>query len=122
DVVTGNDMDVKFQHLDGRIDVFDPVKLNFSVPEINVRGFNGKIFQSKPLATPEPLSKDVAEAQQPAEFQLQLKDIAISNSYLDYRNNVSAFYTTINLDKFETQVNNLDLKKQLLDINELDLA
>ena len=122
DVITGNDMDVKFQHLDGRIDVFDPVKLNFSVPEINVRGFNGKIFQSKPLATPEPLSKDVAEAQQPAEFQLQLKDIAISNSYLDYRNNVSAFYTTINLERFETQVNNLDLKKQLLDINELGLA
>ena len=122
DVITGNDMDVKFQHLDGRIDVFDPVKLNFSVPEINVRGFNGKIFQSKPLATPDPISKDVAEAQQPAEFQLQLKDIAISNSYLDYRNNVSAFYTTINLDKFETHINNLDLKKQLLDINELDLA
>lgn len=122
DVITGNDMDVKFQHLDGRIDVFDPVKLNFSVPELNVRGFNGRIFQSKPLATPEPLSKDVAEAQEPAAFQLQLKDIAISNSYLDYRNNVSAFYTTINLDKFETQINNLDLKKQLLDIKALDLA
>ncbi|MBA2499598.1 MAG: translocation/assembly module TamB domain-containing protein [Chitinophagaceae bacterium] len=122
DVITGNDVNVKVQHLDGRIDVFDPDRLIFDIPTINLRGFNGKIFQTKPLATPEPLSKDVAEVQQPAVFQLQLKDITISDSYLDYRNDVSAFYTTLNLDKFKTQVNNLDLKKQLIDIKELDLA
>src|SRR5690606_10088440 len=122
DIVTGNDMNVKLQHLDGRIDVFDPAKMIFDIPTINVRGFNGKIFQSKPLATPEPLSKDVAEVQQPAEFQLKLKDINISRSYVDYRNDVSAFYTTINLNKFETQINNLDLLKQIIDVNELNLA
>src|SRR5690606_6979953 len=99
-----------------------PDKMIFSIPTINVRGFNGKIFQTKPIATSEPLSQDIADARTPSGLQLKLKDKSINRSYVDYRNDVSAFYTTINLNKFETQINNLDLVKQILDVNELNLA
>jgi hypothetical protein len=95
DILSGNDVNVKLQHFDASIDKFDVNKLDFSIPDINLRGFTGTVFQVKPIATPEPASKDIADANEPSTFQLQLKNIAIKNSYVDYRNDVSALYSIV---------------------------
>ena len=121
DVITGNDMDVKVQHLDSRIDTFDTQHYRYSVPAINVKGFHGNIYQSKPLAKSEPLAKDLADVQKPPEFQLSLKDVMIDKLYLDYRNDISAFYTVLNLGQLKMDVNKIDLPHQEIDLAELTI-
>ena len=70
DVITGSDMEAWLDHLDTRIDTFDPPALHFDVPVTNIKGLIAKVYQSKPLATPEPEVKDVIEAKQPNPLQL----------------------------------------------------
>lgn len=116
DVITGNDVDVKVQHLDTRIDKFDPILFNYDIPLINVKGVNGYVYQSKPLVKSEPVEKDIADAQKPPAFRLNLKDVVINKLYLDYRNDVSAFYTVLNMGQLNLDVKKLDLPNQVIEI------
>jgi len=66
DVISGSDMEVWLDHLDTRIDKFDPAHLHFGIPVTNISGLTAKIYQSKPLAVLEPEAKDRVEATQSA--------------------------------------------------------
>lgn len=121
DILSGNDVNVKLQHFDAAIEKFDVDKLDFVVPEINLTGFTGSVFQFKPIATPDPPEKDISDAQKPADFLLQLKNIAIKNSYLDYRNDVSALYSIIKVGKLESTVEDMNLANQSIHLDDLVL-
>jgi hypothetical protein len=96
-VITGSDMEVWLEHLDTRIDKFDPEHFHFDVPETNISGLTASIYQSKPLATPDPPIKDMVEAKQPMTLQLNFKELDLANIKLDYKNDVSAMYTTLDM-------------------------
>ena len=75
DVITGSDMEAWLEHLDTRIEKFDPQHFHFDVPETNINGLTAKVYQSKPLAKPEPEAKDKEEAKQPNPLELAFKKI-----------------------------------------------
>ena len=79
DVITGSDMETWIDHLDTRIDEFDPQRLNFNVPQTNISGVAARIYQVKPLARPEPEIKDMIEARQPSPLQLAFNQVNLEN-------------------------------------------
>ncbi|HYE54749.1 MAG TPA: AsmA family protein, partial [Chitinophagaceae bacterium] len=121
DVITGADMDVWVNDLTTRIDVFDPAKMTFDIPDIQVNGIRARIYQSKPLVKDEPLAKDVAEATAPIVLNLKFNTIALQNVDLDYRNDVSAFYNTIRLGRLDVEASRIDLPNMLVELDKLHL-
>ncbi|MGB8195322.1 MAG: translocation/assembly module TamB domain-containing protein, partial [Chitinophagaceae bacterium] len=122
DVITGSDMDVWINDLTTRIDVFDPTKMTFDIPDIQVNGIRARIYQVKPLVTTDKsMSQHMAEAKQPIELNLKFKQIALQNIDLDYRNDVSAFYTNLQLGQLDVEANRLDLPNMILELDKLHL-
>jgi translocation and assembly module TamB len=121
DVITGSDMEAWLEHLDTRIDKFDPEHFHFDVPSTNISGLTAKIYQYKPLATPEPAIKDIAEAKQPIALQLNFNEADLVNIKLDYRNDVSAMYTTLDIGALNVKPNNLDFTRRIIDLQNVSL-
>ncbi len=121
DVVNGSDMTVFIGHLDTRIDRFDPTNAVYSVPSTELRGLRAQIYQRKPLAEPESEATDAAEAAAGPDMQLLFKNIALEDCQLDYGNDVSAFYTNLNLGELNLDMRQLDLTNRLIRLDEVVL-
>lgn len=122
DVITGSDMQAWINHLDTRIEKLDIENLVIDLPHTNIDGFTANIYQIKPLATSEPLSKDVTEAKKPSKMKLDLKQIHLKNIRLDYRNDVSATYTTFNIPSLTAIPQKLDISNREIIFDSLSLA
>ena len=122
DAITGNDMVARIGDLTANIDTMNIYTAQYSVPLIMARNVVARINQTKPLVEPEPVSKDVAEASQPIMFKLNFGEIDLSKIDVQYRNDVSAFYTTMKVGKLFTQGKNFDLQNRKLDLSELQLS
>src|SRR5262245_2256476 len=85
DVITGSDMDARIDHLEATNDTMDLEHLYFDVPKTDINGLTARIYQVKPLATPDPEIKDIIEAKQPSSMHLDFKEANLQNVRLDYR-------------------------------------
>lgn len=121
DVVTGSDMEARLEHLDTKIGTFDPNKLHFDIPKTSVSGLTARVYQAKPLASPEPSMKDSIEAKQPMSFQLNFKEVDLEKINVDYQNDVSSMYSTINIGELNVQPNNLDFINRIIDLDNVTL-
>ena len=121
DVITGSDMEASLDHLDTRVDTFNPEKFHFDVPVTNVKGLIAKIYQSKPLATPDPEAKDNIEATQPNPLQLAFRKIDLQNIKVDYRNDVSATYGNFDIGLLNVQSKSIDLNNRVVDLENISL-
>ena len=122
DVVSGSDMDVDISHFTTKIDKFDPYKLIFSIPETEVNGVKAKIYQTKPLvSTVNAPSTDMAQAAEPVNLNLQFKNLSLQNIDLDYRNDVSAFYSRTKIGQLAVQAQKIDLPHRIIQLNTLKL-
>ncbi|HKZ68075.1 MAG TPA: translocation/assembly module TamB domain-containing protein, partial [Chitinophagaceae bacterium] len=121
DVITGSDMEAWVDHLDTRIDKFDPAHLHFDIPATNIKGLIAKVYQSKPLAQPEPEAKDIIEAKQPNPLQLAFRKVDLENIKLDYRNDVSATYANLDIGLLNLRSNNIDLDNRIVDLEDISL-
>jgi hypothetical protein len=121
DTITGSDMYAWLEHLDAKIDKMDYEHLYFDVPETNIKGLTARIYQSKPLVTPDPAIKDVIEAQQPSPVQLFFKKMDLQNIKVDYRNDVSATYSTIDIGSANVNPNKVDLDNRIIDLQNISL-
>jgi translocation and assembly module TamB len=121
DVVTGSDMETWIEHLDTKIDNFDPKHSVFDFPETNIDGAVARIYQVKPLARPEPEIKDKLEAQEPSALQLAFKQINLKNFKLDYRNDVSATYATVDLGTLNVVPGEIDMVNRTLNMQNITL-
>ena len=121
DVITGNDMDLWLGHFDSRIKTFDPTAMNYNVPTTHIRGVRAKVYQSKPLMVAEPLAKDAAQAAAPIPINFAFGEMSLEDIEVDYRNDVSAFYTTMRLGDLVVHSNNLDLKNRVIDLQDITL-
>jgi len=121
DVITGSDMETWIDHLDTRIDKFDPQHMLFDVPETHIDGATARIYQVKPLARPEPEIKDMVEAKEPSPLKLGFKEVSLKNVKLDYRNDVSAAYATINLGNLNIKPNVIDMNNRVIDLQNISL-
>ncbi len=121
DVITGNDMTINIGSFAAGIDSLDLNTQLFKLGTIDVKNVVAVIKQSKPLATSEPAAKDIADAATPVTMQLGFEKVAFDNIKIDYSNDVSAFYTSLDLTKLELQGNNLDLKNQIIHFDKLTI-
>ncbi len=128
DTITGSDMEAWVDHLDTRIDKM-PARLTggdhphfyFDIPETKINGLTARIYQTTPLAKPEPAIKDIIEARQPFLMKLFFKEADLQNIKIDYRNDVSAFYATLDLGSLQVKPNNIDLENRIIDIRDIAL-
>lgn len=121
DDVTGNTITAWIGNLETTIDAFEPDKMRYAIKELLLENSSATIYQVKPLVTPEPPSSDLAEAAQPIPFDLELGDIILRKVKLDYSNDVSAFYTNVNLGELEAGADDIDLAGYLVRLDRLKL-
>ena len=121
DTITGSDMDAWIDHLDTRIDKMDYDHLYFDIPKTNINGLTARIYQSKPLAKLEPEIKDIIEAKQPSPLQLFFKELNLQNIRVDYRNDVSAAYSTIDLGAMNIKPNKIDFNNRIIELQNISL-
>jgi translocation and assembly module TamB len=122
DTILGIDMAGSLEHLDTRLDEFDPGKKIFGIPLANIHGLTAYIYQSKPLVEPESDSVDRAEAVRRNPMVLDIGETSLKNIKIDFRNNVSAFYTTLDIGEFKANVNEIDLFNRVIDLEEFSLV
>jgi len=121
DAVTGSDMDIWLEHFDTNIETFDPVKQVYNVPVSNLNGLRASIYQHKPLVQPGPLAEDMVEAVQPTPFNVSFKELNLKNIILDYKNDVSSFYTNLNLADLIVHADKVDMKNKIITLDEVQL-
>lgn len=121
DTINGADAEAWLDHLDTRIDSMDYQHLYFNVPKTNIEGLTAKIYQEKPLLQLEPAAKDMVEAKQPSPLKLLFEELNLENINLDYRNAVSATYSTIDLGSAQVKPNNINLDDRVLDFQNISL-
>ncbi|HET9429769.1 MAG TPA: hypothetical protein VFO70_01275, partial [Chitinophagaceae bacterium] len=119
DSISGNDLAAWINHLDARIDLFDPQRLQFDVPEATIDGLDAHIYQRKPLASEESQTKDIKEALEPIPLQIQFKKTSLNNIELNYRNDVSATYADFDLGKLVVEAENIDLPHRIINLEGL---
>jgi translocation and assembly module TamB len=121
DAVTGSDMTVWLEHFDTEIDAFDPATMKFDVPVTRMNGLVANIYQRKPLVQPESAAADSAEAKAATPMDISFGRLELSDIHLDYGNDVSAFYTKLDLGEFELRSENIDMKNQRIDLSNVRL-
>ena len=121
DVVTGNDMEVWIEHSNTKIDKLDITHMQYSVPLIELSGVRARVYQHKPLQTPEENTEAIKKIGQPNPLQLGLKKIDLADIALDYQNTVSALYSNIRLGVLKGDVKTFDMDKQLILLNGIQL-
>ena len=121
DTISGADAEAWLDHLDTRIDKMDYEHFYFDVPETNIKGLTARIYQVKPLMVLEPAAKDMVEAEQPSALKLLFKELNLENIKLDYRNDVSATYSKIELGSAHVKPDNIDLDNRVIDLQNISL-
>jgi len=121
DVITGNNMFVHVGNMSTTIDSLDLTTQQYHIPSVILRNTQARIKQNKPLVTPEPIAKDMAEASGPSPMKLNIGVVDLTNVDLDYGNDVSAFYTTLDLGKLKVDGKDLDLQNQKIHLDEIVL-
>lgn len=121
DTINGVNGEAWLDHLDTRIDSMDYQHFYFDVPKTNIEGLTAKIYQEKPLLESEPASKDMVEAHQPSALKLLFEEMNLENIKIDYRNDVSATYSTIDLGSAQVKPNNINLDDRVLEFQNISL-
>jgi translocation and assembly module TamB len=85
DVLTGNDMDMYLNHLDTRIDKFDPTRLMFDFPRLNIDGLTGYFYQVEPLEKKLDSAVAKAVAAPGPAMQIMAKELLVKNVSFAYR-------------------------------------
>jgi translocation and assembly module TamB len=121
DVITGNDMTAHIGSLSATIDTLDPYTQHFDIPTVIARNVQARVRQTKPLVTPEPLSKDIADAVKPAAMKLNLGTIDLNKITIQYDNDVSALYSNITIGQLKTGQRLIDLQNNKVYLDQVDL-
>ena len=118
DAITKNNIDLNLNHFDTKIKTFDLQKMKFSVPDFKVDGLQLRLDQGL-VAT-----SNVSEQKSSGgpDLQLELGTVDLSQIKLDYTNEASRLKTAVALQKFNVEVNQIDLKNQLLDFKNIQLS
>ena len=121
DVITGNDLFAHIGNLSATIDTLDPYTQHFDIPTIIARNVTARIKQVKPLLEPKPLAVDMAEAAKPSVMKFNLGTIDLSKINIDYANDVSAFYTTLNFGQVKGTERLIDLQNNRIYFDQVNL-
>ena len=121
DAVTGNDVTLWLEHFDTEIDEFDLDKMRFNVPETNIKGIRANIQQKKPLIEPKEIIEDTVAVAAAPSIDFDFGKFNLTDIQLDYGNDVSAMYTKLNLGALVLSSDDIDLKNQVIRLDEVRL-
>src|SRR5688572_7639845 len=121
DILTGDDMYIHVGTLRARIDTLDPYNAHYSIPRLMVSDLIARLNQEKPLVEPEPISADIAEAENPSGLHLNFGTIDLNNIDINYGNTVSSFFTQLKIGKLLTKGRKVDLQNRVLHLEELQI-
>jgi len=121
DVVSGSDMQARIGNLSVTIDTMDINAPHIDIPSIIARNIRATIRQHKPLAVPEPVSSDIAEMQQAPAMRLNIGTVDLNKISVDFENDVSAFYVSLNLGQARIDGRQIDMSKNRIYLDELAL-
>lgn len=124
DVVTGNDITARLDHLDTRTRKLDLDHFVFALDRTTIKGLTATVIQLAPLP--------VAENNQPAETEnnndttstltLEPGRFLLERSVIDYRDSVGALYTRIEAGRLDWKPGLLIPDKGLYDLGSLELT
>lgn len=120
DAVAKNNVKVKIQHFDTRINAFDLENLSFHVPEINLNGLKLNLNQDLVEATKK-VAKKIEKEAESNYLKLKLKDILLENIDVTYKDAVSNIDTKIKFENLKTDVKTIDLEKQIIELTSIEL-
>ncbi|MGZ8538589.1 MAG: DUF748 domain-containing protein, partial [Flavisolibacter sp.] len=122
DVVSGSDMFVHIGNFSATFDTLDPYIQHFDIPTIIARNVTVRVKQSKPLYNTETLSKDLSDATTPVAMKLNLGTIDLSKISIQFDNDVSAFYTSINIGQLKTTEKLIDLVNNKIHLDQASVS
>ncbi len=94
-------------------------KMKFNVPQTNISGIRANIYQRKPLVEPADVTEDTAAVTAPIAFQFNFDEFNLNDINVDYGNDVSAFYSKLNLGKLVVNADNINLQDQKINLNKI---
>ncbi len=120
DAVAQNDVAVFINHFDTKIDHFDLNNLAFEVPEINLKGLKLTLNQDL-VETAKKVSQKIEEEAETNILKLNLKDINLESIDVTYKDAITHLDTKIQFEKLKTKVKTLDLEKQVIALQSIEL-
>jgi translocation and assembly module TamB len=121
DAVTGSDMTLWLDHFDTEMDDFDLNKMRFSIPSTNIKGIRANVYQKKPLVEPAEITTDTAATAPPPDVDIDFGEFILSDIKVDYGNDVSAFYTNVALGQLILNADDIDMRRQVINLDKLQL-
>ncbi len=121
DKISKNNLSANIGHFDTRIKTFDLDKMEFEVPKINLDGLKLTLKQGMLEQIAQTTQKASEEASQKPNLTLKLGKIDLANIDVGYDNEGSHLDTGLKLKKLFTEVKEIDLKTQLIDLKTLEI-
>lgn len=123
DAITKNDLTAYVHHFDTRFEKFDLDQLFFDVPKIQLDDLTLKLKQGKLLQEIAQKTNQIADSlANTTPLQLKLGDIALSKIRIGYDSESAQLNTGLALEKSLIRFNNLDIQKQIIDLQGLDIT
>ena len=120
DAVEKNSIDLFIHHFETKISAFNLTDLSFNVPEISLDGLKVDLNQSLVEATKK-ATENIEVAAATNSLKLQLKNIHLKNIDVNYQDANTNLATKIQFTNLKTKVETVDLEKQRIILNSLEL-
>jgi hypothetical protein len=121
DDLSKNDIRVKLTNFQTEFKKFDLDKMDFDIPNIDLKGLRLVLNQDLVEKIAEVSVKTVDTISKRSDFNLKLNRISLSAIDILYDNKDSKLASGLVLDKLELLVNKLDLNNQILDFDSFEL-
>ena len=121
DDLSKNDIRLKLENFSTKFKKFDLVKMDFNIPYIDLNGLNVVLNQDLVEKIAEVSAKTVDTISKRSDFNLELKKITLSKINLIYDNKDSKMNSGFTLGKLNLLVNDIDVKKQMLDFKKFEV-
>jgi len=122
DAISKNDLNAYVNHFDTKITKFDLDKMDFTIPKINLDGFKVMLKQGEIVQEAAQNTVEVTdEAVKRTDLNLELGEIKLANIDVGFDNKCAALNTGIKLKQLLLEFNEIDLKKQFIDLEKFEI-
>ncbi|GIZ07661.1 translocation/assembly module TamB [Flavobacterium sp. UMI-01] len=120
DAVSQNDLALFIHHFDTKIKKIDLEHLAFDIPDIRLNGF--ELFLNQDVVeVATNVAQEVSDNASSKKVKLNLKTIQLDAIKVRYKNAITQLGTQIQLGKLHTEVESIDLEKQQIKFNSIEL-
>ncbi|TKK68078.1 translocation/assembly module TamB [Ilyomonas limi] len=119
---TGNDVYFSLGNFETHINKFDLDHQVYGIPSIDIANINTRIYQYKPLVQEDTsYSGPQNPAESPEAPVINLGSLSLRNINFNYKNDVSALYTDLNLGELITHPDTLDITQLHIKLKDIAL-